>query len=168
MSVNKGLWESDRKGVGAFYFDTSASAEGQLLNLFITVLEPTVYAFKQAEIDFVGIPTYDYSPFTVEFSATCSVLGMSNLTVSAYNWFFDSDRSSEYITCADSLVTHQYDGYSGKQYSVKCVVTFIDSEISATVEKTNYITSLGQKEPIKFGTDSKINLINLLPEYLIS
>lgn len=165
MTYNKGLWGETRKGVGAFYFDTPVTVKAPLNDIFINVLQPTVYAFKNVDLDFSAIPVVGTSPFTATFTVKLNLLN-SSLKLRNYEWYFDFDRSpSIYTTSTNNQISQIFNGYIGKAYSIKLIVRFEDNSFYE-LYKQNYITLLGQALPIRFGTDVKINYSKFLSEGL--
>lgn len=167
MNYNKGFNNTNRYNVGAFYFDTSVIVEAPLNNIFITPQKADVYSYKDVELDFIATPLKSASPFEVTFTPSLRILSTCDLVFDYYEWYFDYDRDQDNFVIGDrGSITHTYNGVYGTKYSVKLVVKFVDSAFSDYELKSEYITSLGQDIPIRFGKDTKVDLMGYLPETL--
>jgi len=94
------------------------------------LLQPTIYAFKDLEVDFVGVPRSGVSPLTVDFTAIVKWSpGMRDkYRVKEYIWCFDYDYTNNickenWVTTDQNPITHVYTGYRGQKFTPKVCVT---------------------------------------------
>jgi hypothetical protein len=96
------------------------------LELFTTLLEPTLKKYSNVKIDFIATPRKGTSPLEVDFEANVTLLADIGTAykINNYRWFFDYDRNpSVYETTTINTNTHTFTGYQGKQYTIRvCVI----------------------------------------------
>jgi hypothetical protein len=95
----------------------------------VILLQPTVYAFKDISVSFVGVPVKGASPLTVEFTAfvnfSSELKGIYR--IKEYRWCFDYDSVNEtcnsgWVITTQNPYKYVYNGYKGQKYSVKLCV----------------------------------------------
>jgi hypothetical protein len=108
----------------------SATVVPTQLTVRYTLLQPTIYATQDLEIDFVGVPVSGPVPLIVEFTAYINFSAelKNKYKVKEYRWCFNYDYDNN--TCLEDWVittanptTHIYKGHAGQKFSVKACVT---------------------------------------------
>ncbi len=85
---------------------------------------PDVYAVKELEIDFVGVPRVGTSPLTVDFKAIIRFTGSQGYVVDKYRWYYDAGNNpTAYEETTTPNYTHVYNGYRSQKFDVKLCVS---------------------------------------------
>ena len=107
------------------------------LTLFLDIQTPSVFSFKDIDIDFTANPIYGSAPLVVQYNAIVTFRGnfANRLSVKEYHWYFDPVNNPDtYIVSTVPTINQVYVGTLGSLFSTKLTVILEPSYV-------NYITN---------------------------